>query len=295
MSIKIILVAMALEDDSTQVADRAIALANEHKAQLVGVHIVETLPPRDPDLPLSIDTDALSAMIREERAGQLQALLQKADRPAIVHIDAGKPHAIIETLARSHHADLIVIGPGIARNLREKVFGSTADRVVRCAPCPVLIVRKHALGPYGHVAIGVDFSDHAKAAAHCAARVSPSASREFIHTIEIPLAFEQAMLKAGTPQAEIDRYRRAKAKAARQQVMDTFGENGRLPEAARVRIVQGNPAIVLLNASRRRGTDLVALGTQGANAVTQHLLGSVARKVLAGSGCDVLVVPDSAV
>src|SRR5690606_14550706 len=115
------------------------------------------------------------------------------------------------------------------------------------------------------------------------------------HAIEIPLAFEQAMLKAGTSRQEIDHYRRAMAKAAREQILESFGENGRPSESTRMRVVYRDPAAALLNASRRRGTDLVALGTQGRNAVAQHLLGSVARKLLAGSKCDVLVVPATAV
>ncbi|CAM5569439.1 universal stress protein [Eoetvoesiella caeni] len=295
MSIKTILVALALEDDSQRVADRAIQLAKQHKAQLVAVHVVENPPLHDASLPPLIDLVALVGMLVDQNARQLQSLLETADKPAITHVEAGKPHDIIENLATSHKADLIVIGPGAAKGLRERVFGSTADRVVRCAPCPVLVVRKEAGAPYSHIAVGVDFSDHAQAAALWASRLSPMASRELIHVFDIPLAFELAMLKANTSQTEIDRYRDAKAKTARRQVIKMFGENGRLPKAARVRIIQGDASITLIRASRRRATDLVILGTQGENAIAQHLLGSVARKVLTNARCDVLVVPSAAI
>jgi len=293
MPIKTILVALALEDDSKRVAGRAIQLANQHKAQLVGTHVIENLPLLDPGLPPSIDTAVLAGMIEDQSALRLQSLLGSAERPAIIHVEAGKPHDIIASLAASYHADLIVIGPGIAKGLREKVFGSTADRLVGCAPCPVLVVRKDAGAPYSRIAVGVDFSAHAQTAALWASRLSPMASREFLHAFEVPLVFEQAMLKAGTSQAEIDRYRDAKARTARQQIISMFGAKGRLPKGARARVVHGDAASMLINASRRRTTDLVAVGTQGANVMARHLLGSVARKVLTGAGCDVLVAPAS--
>lgn len=295
MFVTTILVALALDDDSKRVAERAVQLANQHKARLVGVHVIESLSLHDSDLPPSIDPATLVGTIEAQSAAQLQSLLAAAENPAITHAEAGKPHAVIERLASSYNADLLIIGPGVARNLREKVFGSTAERVVRCAACPVLVVRKDVGAPYRHIAIGVDFSDQARAAALWASRLSPMASRELIHAFDIPLAFEQAMLKAGTSLSDIERYRDAKAKNAYQQVMSVFSEDGRLPQKVRLRIVRGDASDVLVRASRRRATDLVALGTQGASAVARHFLGSVARRVLANAGCDVLVVPPAAV
>lgn len=294
MPVKTILVALALQGDSKRVAARAIQLANQHKAQLVCLHVIEDLP-YDSSLPASIDAALLGQLIKEESAGQLQCLLGSADKPAIVHVKTGSPHSLIENLARECHADLIVIGPGLPKTFREKVFGSTADRIVRGAPCPVLVVREDAEAPYSHIVVGVDLSAHAQAAALWASQLSPMASRDFLHAFEIPLAFEQAMLKAGTSQAEIDRYRLAIAKTARQQILKMLGENGRLPKTTRLRIVRGDASAMLIRASHRKKTDLVALGTQGANAVAQHILGSVARTVLINARCDVLVVPSTAI
>lgn len=293
MPIKTILVAVAFEDDGKRVADRAVQLANQHKAQLVGVHVVENLPTHDPELPPSVDAVALARMIKDRSARQLQGLLAAAERPAMTLVASGRAHDVIESMAAAHHADLLVIGPGVARNLREKVFGSTADRLVGCASCPVLVVRAEADAPYKHIAVGVDFSNQSRAAALWASRISPLAALELIHGVEIPLTFEQAMIEAGTSMAEIEQYREAKAAAARERMLAAYGVNGKFPRSTRARIVHGNPALVLLDASRRRAIDLVALGTQGSNMVARHLLGSVARSVLSEAKCDVLAIPAS--
>ena len=294
MPIQTILVALALNDDSSRIAARALQLASQHNAQLVAVHVIEEHLFFDSLLPTSIDTTLFTDRLKEQHGQQLQTLLETAGKPAIIHVETGKAHDIIENLAIASKADLIIIGPGVAENLREKMFGSTADRVVRSAPCPVLLVRNKSSGPYQHIAVGVDFSEHAYAAVRCASRLSPAASRDIIHAFEIPLSFEQAMLKAGTTRLEIDRYRNAKATAARQLLMEKYSENGQLPNTTRIIIVQGTAATVLIHASHQKPVDLVALGTQGSNAVAQHILGSVARKVLLGTECDVLVVPASA-
>lgn len=295
MTIRTIVVALAFEENGRQIADRAVQLANDHGAQLIGVHVLEGRSLHQTDLPPSVDKDALATVLTGEGRQRLRVSLKASRTPALIKVETGEPHAVIEAATVSHGADLLVIGPGVARNLREKVFGSTADRLVRCVPCPILVVRDPAPASYGHVAVGVDFSDHAKAAASFAATLAPSALRELIHAIEIPLGFEQAMLKAGASQQEIEQYGQAKARAARRRLVQVFGDGGRLPASTRMRVVRGDPATVLVNASRRTRTDLVAMGTQGANAVAQHLLGSVARKVLAGSKCDVLVTRAAAI
>ena len=182
---------------------------------------------------------------------------------------------------------LIVIGPGKAKNLREKVLGSTADRVVRSSSQPVLVVRSSTLDPYRRLVVAVDFSRASHAAAKAAMRLAPDAAVELVHAMEIPLAFEQAMLKAGTPQAEIDHHRRARAREARQQISASLKDLS--VGDAGLRIIQGDAAQALVRLSRRGRTDLIVLGTQGGYAITQALLGSVAHHVLRAAGCDVLV------
>lgn len=290
MAIKTILVALALDEESGPVANRALRLAEERGAQLVALHVLEELPFQRPELPSSLDPEALEASLSEKSAEALGSLLEPARTRALMKVATGKPYTEILALAAGHEADLIVIGPGRAETLRERLFGSTADRVVRCAPCPVLVVRNRESDPYRHIAIGMDFSEAAAAAARTASLLAPSALHEFIHAIEIPLPFKQALLKAGAGRQQIEQYRRAKASAARQQMMEVFERNGQLPSSRKIRILQGDPARILLEATQPGRADLVALGTQGAKPLTRHLLGSVARKVLATAEGDVLVV-----
>jgi universal stress protein A len=53
----------------------------------------------------------------------------------------GKPYEEITKFVESNNIDLIVLGTQGRKGLDRMIFGSTAEQVVRYAPCPVLSVR----------------------------------------------------------------------------------------------------------------------------------------------------------
>lgn len=285
MTIATIITALDLAPGSARVAARALQLARQHGAQLVAVHVIEGFPGSH-DLPRGLSRDALLASAQDDALTQLRALVGP---DTVIRTGTGRAHDVILQVARDLNADLAVIGPGVARGLRERVFGSTADRISRCAPCPVLIVRKDVEGPYQRVLTGMDFSAHAAAALRWAQRIAPQARQTLIHADEIPLGLEQSMLKTGTSAADIDRYRAARARTARRRLHEILTQPG-LPGDADIRIRQGDPSTAILTLARR--ADLVVVGTQGLNAVAQKMLGSVARRVLRRAPCDTLAVPE---
>jgi len=96
MPITRILVALALDADTERTAERAIQLAIQHQAQLIGVHVVENLPLQDPALSDFVDAGSLAARIEEEARHHLQSLLETAEKPAIHHVGHGRPHDVID-------------------------------------------------------------------------------------------------------------------------------------------------------------------------------------------------------
>ena len=57
------------------------------------------------------------------------------------HVPAGRPFVEIIRAAREFGADMIVIATHGHTGVEHILFGSTAEKVVRKAPCPVLVVR----------------------------------------------------------------------------------------------------------------------------------------------------------
>lgn len=293
MSIKTILVGLALESDSDPVAARAIRLARQHGAKLIAVHVIEKSMLDDHEPPLPGDRHAIISILEEEARDRMHTVLRDLPIETEAHIEAGDPFEIIDRLHRQHSVDLLVIGPGRAENIRERVFGSTADRLVCQNRSPILVVKTEPRGDYSRIAAAVDFSPMSQEAMAGAIRLAPDAALDLVHAVDIPLHFMQAMRKAGTKQAEIDRYREARMQNAREKVQSVYLSGDKLPERTEISVLSGSAGDVLIRLASAGAMDLIALGTQGRQAVPRLVMGSVARKVLRAARSDVLVVPAS--
>lgn len=287
---KMILAALDLEIRSDAVLARAVQLAVTHAAQLVLLHVIEreTLS-YVAGVSGRSETD-LQDELKQQMLTRLEALLSETGRTrrSVCRVEFGSPHEVITRVAREISAGLIVIGPGKTQSLKEKILGSTADRVIRTAPTPVLVVRRRPVKPYIQVAVAVDFSPQSAAAAREAHKLAPDGKITLIHVDDIPLTVEQVMLRAGTSQAAMEEYRSARITKASHDLAG-FALEVAGPSKTQKRNLQGVPGVVLGRLSRSSRVDLLALGPHGRNVILPTLLGSVTQRVLKEAACDVLV------
>ncbi len=122
----------------------AIDLTKQYNATLFIIHIIydviQTTGWDVPHLPLEqLDKDltASSEQKLDEFAEETVRDLDKVEKRTIT----GVPYQEIVQFAEDEKIDLIVIGTHGRTGLDRVFFGSTAERVVRMAPCPVLSVR----------------------------------------------------------------------------------------------------------------------------------------------------------
>jgi len=278
---KTIIAGLALDGTDGPVLARARQLAGQHGARLVLVHVLEAPPAGEAE---GLDMAGARSLLEADAAARLAALA--GDLAVESRIVWGRPFEVLSGLIAAEKADLLVIGPGRPRSLRERIFGSTADRLVRSAAIPVLVARRPAEAPYRRAVVAADLSAQSLSAAKAVRALAPQTDVEHLHVVETPLSFEQALRRAGTPEASIARYRQARLAAARERLAAAFAGIDPL----RLRLVHGQPREVLLRRARSRRVDLIALGTHGRDAAAQMILGSVARGVLSAAACDVLVV-----
>jgi nucleotide-binding universal stress UspA family protein len=152
----------------------------------------------------------------------------------------------------------------------------------------VLVIKTQAAKSYGHVVVAIDFSPQSVSAAREARNLAPNAELKLIHVVGIPRTFEQALLRAGTTQAELDRYRLSRVATARDG-LSTFARDEMGFNDAATEILEGDPGSVLARLAQGNSVDLLALGPHGRGVVLQTLLGSVTQRVLREASCDVLV------
>ncbi len=63
------------------------------------------------------------------------------DLPGKIHIREGKPHDEILKAAEELDVDMIIIGSHGRHGIERAIFGSVAERVVKNAPMPVLVIK----------------------------------------------------------------------------------------------------------------------------------------------------------
>ncbi len=138
-------VVLAAIDDSA-LADTTSAAAARYAnvargAELHFVHVVAWVPTHAGPSERAAGADATSLL--EAARVRLQKIASecKFERDVICHIALGDTAQEILQMAAHINADLIFVGSHGRRGLQRLLLGSTAERVVRGASCPVLVVR----------------------------------------------------------------------------------------------------------------------------------------------------------
>jgi universal stress protein A len=119
----------------------AIGMAKQYKAELILVSVVE---PIVTGLMLSVYTYQQYVKRLKARALEQLKVIIKKNVPKGVKSSAvvktGEPADEIVRTAKSRHADLVVIATHGRRGWGHLIFGSVAEKVIRLAPCPVLVI-----------------------------------------------------------------------------------------------------------------------------------------------------------
>lgn len=145
--LKRILVPTDFSEPSERSAAYAVELARRYEAEEVHCVHVSDIPA---DL-LATSTYYVTGpseqyieQIREEGRKGLDEFVRKnlAGVPVKTAFLEGRPFVEIIRYARTNKIDLIVISTHGRTGLRHALFGSVAEKVVRKAPCPVLVVKR---------------------------------------------------------------------------------------------------------------------------------------------------------
>jgi len=139
-----ILVPTDFSESALKALHYAISFAAEFDAELLILHVVEPVAVGyGSDLfpvPMAEVFEEMSTHARTEIA-KLAALAHEKGVKARDLVIQGRPSSEVLRVAGEEEIDLIVLGTHGKGLLDKAIFGSTTERVVRRAPCPVLTCR----------------------------------------------------------------------------------------------------------------------------------------------------------
>ncbi|GAB4270342.1 MAG: universal stress protein [Deferrisomatales bacterium] len=144
MTLKTILIPLDGSDLSEQALDAALPLAEAFGAEILFLGVI--------DLTAGMYDVYAEAFNPVDLKAQLESFLETALDRAKARAEArgararrflrvGVPHDEIARLAEEEGADLVVMTTHGRKGLSHLLLGSVTEKVIRTAPCPVLVVR----------------------------------------------------------------------------------------------------------------------------------------------------------
>ncbi|MFY9820933.1 MAG: universal stress protein [Thermoanaerobaculia bacterium] len=292
-----VLIGTSLEDESDQVVRSGLAVARAAGAK---IHLIHAAPggPRlvGPETGQGYDfAQELTAWCEERLRGQIERLGIGPSELAGAEILEGVPHQVLIAAAQKAAADLIVVGATGSGPFAAELLGSTADRVLRKATCPVLLVRGELPVPPRRVLAAVDLSklsgDSFRCGLHLLAQLGTSAETEV--RVVYALAFLDTLALKRREKREISD---AEAESLSTDELRRFVlENGAgFPLPTATTLLCGDARSEILEELRQRPVDLVMLGTHGRGGLDRLILGSVAATLARKAPCSVLLISPEA-
>ena len=295
--IKRILFATDFSRWAQRAEDYACALACSWRASLTVLSVAEFPPGLNPDY--SVNQQYLADLLKHA-SSQLVDLKGRAERRGIAvttRVATGIPSEEVITAARAEDSDLLVVGTRGKTGLAHVLLGSTAERVIRGAPCPVLAVRmEHAdieqeEGALSRpvtlerILVPVDFSDCSLDALEYAVVVAQQskASLMLLHVLE-PVSYGLDFTLSHIRTREQVRESWTK----RLEELAFSHQHSNVPVESRLR--GGLPADSILDSAQTLPCDLIVMGTHGRRGISHTISGSVAEAVLRKAHCPVLAV-----
>jgi nucleotide-binding universal stress UspA family protein len=293
-----ILVPLDFSPASTEALDHAVSLAKQFRA---AVHLVHVYPPDEASsVPGAGHLLLQSAEAIERLNEELTGIHRKhvpTYRPENCHVCTGQPYQEIVRLAREIDADLIAVATRGHSGLKHLLLGSTAERVVRNAPCPVLVVRKRkqkskaaskefAIRTF---LVPVDFSTCSLAGLEYAAFLAKrlNATLRLFH-VTYPYTNYVIADRAG---ARFSGLAEAVEETARIE-MDALKQMDFLRGVpVQTEIRAGHAIEEICNVASQPEIDLIVTSTHGRTGFKHALIGSVAEHVVRYAECPVMVVP----
>lgn len=291
-SITRLLLATDFSDWARRAEEYACALAASWQIPLTVMTVLEFPPGMNPDY--AVNKEYLTDRMHEAstRLAEFKDRIGMRGIVATTRIARGIPSEEVIAAAQAEEADLLVVGTTGKSGLAHVLLGSTAERVIRSAPCPVLAVHtpKDDVSTERSISlkrilVPTDMSDCSLDALKYAAVVArqSKASVELLHVLEpvyygIDFTFEHA--------GERERKRKQIAQALEDMSAD-LSKTGIIMKTC---IRGGMPPDTILGYVQTSASDLIIMGTHGRRGLSHLMAGSVTEAVLRRGTCPVLAV-----
>jgi len=289
----------AAEDDDAVV--RYVArLAAATSADLTIADVIEEVPSVARRLlPASWNLPTLVRTQKQARLERTAALARRSGAPATTVLLNGSPiKALAREVARGRH-DLLAVGVSAPNGVQ--CVGASATRLLREAPCPVLLAQPSRRRRRPRILVAVDarpgVTKHTDALNTKLLETAIWFAEQLegeLHVLHAWVPYgERMMIRAGLTEPESRQFLAAMREEARQEFEVTLAPFRPRIDSARVHLVKGDPRAVIADVAESHHIELLVVGTVGRSGLAGRVIGNTAEAVMTELPCSMLVVkPD---
>jgi nucleotide-binding universal stress UspA family protein len=285
---------------SRRALDHALAVARCYGATVTALHVVSPIPVVVPN-PYYFGSETPPPMVLPPvdlvaiRA-QVQQLAEAEQVPGVrvETLVEEAPDVYREILSQAERlgSDLVVMGTHGRSGFQRLFLGSTAEKVLRQARCPVMTVppkvpeaMPRGPVPFSRILCAVDFS----ASSEVALNHAMSLAREGMGTLTLVHIIETTPLYydfAPPVVLDLTSWTEDARKRLRKMVPDTIRSSVSVTEV----VAMGKPYREILTLAGELASDLIVMGVQGRNAADLLFFGSTTHHVVREARCAVLTL-----
>lgn len=293
MQIRRVLCPVDFSEYSRRALHHAAAVAEWYAAELHVLHAYLEVAP----VPVPLLVPEPMSDVREGMTAALHKFVLESEigRPFIEAVRDGDPVPTLLEYASRSGADLIVMGTHGHTGFERALLGSTTERVLHKASCPVLTIPCSADEPgsaervrFTRVLCAIDFSAASqRALEHGLAFAEESEAGVIVLHVLGMLSDEDARSQGHFRIAE---YVRSRMDDVRRELAKLVPEDARAWCDVSELVELGSPAHGILRVADRENADLIVMGSQGRHGLGLALFGSTTQTVVRRATCPVLTV-----
>lgn len=282
IALKNILFATDLDVSANRALPFAVALAGRYRAKFYAAHVItmETYALARPEY-VDVTLDEIQTHASRALNQIIDPLRQHGQRCAML-LGCGDVIDVLMEFVRNHGVDLLVVGTSSRGGLGKVFLGSTAEEIIRVAPCPVLTVGPHvtAVASVGvrSIVCATDFSLGSLRAAEFAVSLAHEyeADLTLVHVVDeiLPESPGRAI------------------QLTEKRLREMIPSEPQLRYEPDVVVEIGSVAERILAAAKEALADIIVMGVRGAGSfgrAASHF-GSIAHRVVALAPCPVMTV-----
>jgi nucleotide-binding universal stress UspA family protein len=280
-----ILLATDGSEDAARATEAASNLARRSGAELHVVHVWHDVRGFAHDL-VKRELKRQGQEILDEQVERVRAAGGEVTK---AHLRRGRTSNEVIALSEEIGTRLLVVGSRGLGTVQRILMGSQSEEIVHRSQIPVLVLRGgEEVWPPARIVIGEDFSDDARKAGELAASIGKLYGAQGLLVYSHPDLPEVPPGEARSTVSELMDMHERDESMLDQRAGELEEILGTRPE---LKVSEGYPANVLLEASQEVQPSLVAVGSRGLAGIMRTRLGSVSTKVVTAARGPVLVYP----